>query len=932
MVFTFQGYDGSLDADGQRSGHGRQDYSSGNVYVGGWLNNRWHGSGRYVMMDGSSYEGNFEHGRYHGSDSVLSFADGREYVGEFHRGHQTGLGTMRTPQGTYRGEFVEGSFHGVGEFMETSGNIYVGEWKDGKRSGMGLLLYAKKESKCCGNREKEFEIYFGEWCEGRFHGKGALVDVFGEVFDGSWDRTVHARGELTMHGPDCHNYTAFMTLQGPHVTFFEGVVAEDYLQMLHMTRLVVYSFMRICCCCYSSRLLRGLSDVVHPSVSKASLIAAARSLLQPLQKFGTERWRPLSTANVDDERTSNYMRLSPMTSSEGQMISHAHETPAALPAEQDRVPIRLINFNEFRKRKTFPRFPDDQILVTHLDDIDAETTFFVFLSHCWISGHEGAEDWRGYPHVDNKNDDKLVLCIQAVEIAWRSLAPGMEQCYVWCDYGCINQDGDPAGELKDLMNIVRASDCIITPIVDPQWMKWRMHRTYSKGTTESSIKVDSDKCDEAVDGLLTEYKAPLWSQGPFAYLNRAWCRMEMLYAANVPLQANTTENGRIRHFRAGLKSAALCGRRPHLLYGTSELDTGEPPLMLEPLQNSYLESFDPFSGSITKETDRSKIRELMEELTLVKAEQSYTGDSDSEGRYHGKGRLVMVDGDVYEGMWREGKRHGYGIQFHSNGDTYEGDWVDGIKIGEGRYVFANGREYEGHFERNMWNGHGRFQMFEEEYTGNFVDMEMTGLGRKIFKDGSVYSGEFIKGERQGKGECSFPDGRIYKGDWNRDHMNGRGALSWTNRRVYVGEFVDNRRCGKGIWVGEWGMVDNGHHENDTLHGPGTRRYLCCPLAFGPFINDQPGTICPGWVSVGVCAVPCLSLLCTFSLCSFPRIWDFSVAFNRWWYREELGDFIIPVREGSCCCIPWDAPRESKGIHIDVNPIASRKKLNRQYTM
>lgn len=42
-------------------------------------------------------------------------------------------------------------------------------------------------------------------------------------------------------------------------------------------------------------------------------------------------------------------------------------------------------------------------------------------------------------------NDKYKLCIKAIELTWKTLAPDFEKCYVWLDFGCINQDGDPAG-------------------------------------------------------------------------------------------------------------------------------------------------------------------------------------------------------------------------------------------------------------------------------------------------------------------------------------------------------------------------------------------------------------------------------------------------------------------------------------------------------
>jgi hypothetical protein len=42
----------------------------------------------------------------------------------------------------------------------------------------------------------------------------------------------------------------------------------------------------------------------------------------------------------------------------------------------------------------------------------------------------------------------------------------MEECFIWCDYGCIDQSKDPAGELKQLDKIMELCDCIFTPIYD----------------------------------------------------------------------------------------------------------------------------------------------------------------------------------------------------------------------------------------------------------------------------------------------------------------------------------------------------------------------------------------------------------------------------------------------------------------------------------
>ena len=241
-----------------------------------------------------------------------------------------------------------------------------------------------------------------------------------------------------------------------------------------------------------------------------------------------------------------------------------------------------------------------------LESIDRSTAFVVFVSHCWMRSHPGAEGYNGRPHPDIAQHEKFALTIEGVEKAWRTLAPGMTECYLWIDFSCISQDGNPASELKQLDKIVQACDCIFTPIVDHDWRRW--------GTDIRGWR-----------NMFEDYRAPLWRDGQYAYVNRAWCRMEMLYAANLDLHADVEQR---RHKFAGLlRSAAERNFRPHLLYGTRESQqVGHQPLMLPPLQNSFASTHSPSTGSITKESDRPKIDELMGHLRIRRVVEGYEGE------------------------------------------------------------------------------------------------------------------------------------------------------------------------------------------------------------------------------------------------------------------------------------------------------------------
>lgn len=51
-------------------------------------------------------------------------------------------------------------YHGVGRLTHPNGDIYQGEWKDGKACGKGIFV------------DKKGMMYEGEWLDDKYHGKG----------------------------------------------------------------------------------------------------------------------------------------------------------------------------------------------------------------------------------------------------------------------------------------------------------------------------------------------------------------------------------------------------------------------------------------------------------------------------------------------------------------------------------------------------------------------------------------------------------------------------------------------------------------------------------------------------------------------------------------------------------------------------------------
>ena len=88
-----------------------------------------------------------------------------------------GHGTMiKTSGDKYIGNFKDGKMHGKGTMMFANGRKYIGEWKNGKRNGQGTYLYPT------GAR------YVGGWKDGKRHGQGTAYRKDGSIiFKGRWE-------------------------------------------------------------------------------------------------------------------------------------------------------------------------------------------------------------------------------------------------------------------------------------------------------------------------------------------------------------------------------------------------------------------------------------------------------------------------------------------------------------------------------------------------------------------------------------------------------------------------------------------------------------------------------------------------------------------------------------------------------------------------
>ena len=118
-----------------------------------------------------------------------------------------------------------------------------------------------------------------------------------------------------------------------------------------------------------------------------------------------------------------------------------------------------------------------------------------------------------------------------------------------------------------------------------------------------------------------------------------------------------------------------------------------------------------------------------------------------DGRRHGQGTILM-DNYLYSGQWTNDKMTGFGrVTFSKrniNGLYYEGELKNSKYHGHGRFVFRNGDVFEGIYSNGIRNGYGKLvkingDIYEGTWNGS---KKITGTLRRTkhgceikFRDG-----------------------------------------------------------------------------------------------------------------------------------------------------------------------------------------------------
>uniref|UniRef100_A0A914WK52 Uncharacterized protein n=1 Tax=Plectus sambesii TaxID=2011161 RepID=A0A914WK52_9BILA len=147
------------------AGSGRFNFDDGGSFCGGWYAGMAEG---YAVCSGPDGQGVFAGSWSRGFEvsGVYKWPNGDIYEGQWKNGKREGAGVQRCGEWVYRGEWARGSKNGYG-LRQRRGSLscYRGAWYDGLYHGYGMETYG------------DGGTYEGQWQQGRRQGFGVRTSA-----------------------------------------------------------------------------------------------------------------------------------------------------------------------------------------------------------------------------------------------------------------------------------------------------------------------------------------------------------------------------------------------------------------------------------------------------------------------------------------------------------------------------------------------------------------------------------------------------------------------------------------------------------------------------------------------------------------------------------------------------------------------------------
>ena len=256
----------------------------------------------------------------------------------------------------------------------------------------------------------------------------------------------------------------------------------------------------------------------------------------------------------------------------------------------------------------------------------------------------------------------------------------------------------------------------------------------------------------------------------------------------------------------------------------------------------------------------------------VETDYGYFGDSIKiegnfiNGELNGYGKVVWLNGNRYEGEFKNDLRHGTGKFYFADGEVLSGIWKKGELVKNDNEDYSNKSSSNTNSVNNSnnktlnndpnctsgtcENGWGVYVYKDGKYKGAWKNGKKTGKGTYNFANGNKYVGEFKDNDKSGIGTFTWWDGENYVGEFKYNDRSGIGRYTFTNGNKYVGEFKDGNFNGLGIYITTSnGKKQIGIWKDDKLIDQFNQKEECvsgdCVNGFGTYLMSN-GSLCSGY--------------------------------------------------------------------------------------
>ncbi|BAT93702.1 Protein ACCUMULATION AND REPLICATION OF CHLOROPLASTS 3 Precursor [Vigna angularis] len=287
--------------------------------------------------------------------------------------------------------------------------------------------------------------------------------------------------------------------------------------------------------------------------------------------------------------------------------------------------------------------------------------------------------------------------------------------------------------------------------------------------TSSNYNILYDSITEGGDSAFQREQLENWNLGPGFEVAKKWAQEKAADATPI------VDNLSIFHLPVGVRPSEELKERLEISFMTKQHEPDTDNVVKaqsfnggtsswSAVTDASLEAVMEFASSLLKgkNANKSKTHGVLSvrAASMLEAERDFSKKWSPVvemqyrgGRYkgrcqgglpEGKGRLVLRDGSIYDGLWRYGKRSGPGTFYFKNGDMFQGLWRDDVIHGKGWFYFHTGDRWFANFWKGKANGEGRF------YT----------------KSGDAFFGNFKDGWRHGQFLCINANGTRYTEIWD----------------------------------------------------------------------------------------------------------------------------------------------------------------------